>query len=173
MNWLSSSHRRQARFCLGFLLCLGLLEWLFKQWQPLFGKIYLYPICAAVAGLLELMGVPALLDPSPIPAGFCTLALGQVKFQIIYECTGIFSLFILASAMAAYPASLAQKGWGLLLGVVAFFLYSTLRLVVLGLVGYLAPGWIPFFHLYLMVLLNLGFMVFLWLSWISRIKSAG
>lgn len=173
MSWLSPSFRRQTHFCLGFLLCLGLLEGSFKQWQPLFGKAYLYPISAATAGLLKLVGVPVQLDASHISAGFCTLALAQVKLQIIFECTGLFSLFILAAAIAAYPTSLAHKGWGLLLGTAAFFLYSTLRLVVLSLVVHLAPGWILLFHLYLMVLLNLGFMVFLWLSWIARIESAG
>ena len=68
----------------------------------------------------------------------------------------------------AYPASLPQKGLGLLLGSVAFFLYSSIRLVLMGVVGQLMPQWLQVSHLWLMVLINVGVAACLWLCWVDR-----
>ena len=170
MRWVPPSWQ-QIRFCLWFLCCLLLLEWIFNRWQPLVGGLFMHMISATAAASLNLLGVPVRLDTSSIAAGFCIMALDTIAFQIIYECTGIFSFFILVAAIAAYPTSLVQKGWGLLLGAGAFFLYSTLRLIALGVVGHFSPAWIQPFHLYFMVLLNQGFMVFLWLFWIGKVRA--
>ena len=150
MNWpeFIRTHQRRFRFCLSIVFCVCLLALIFEQWQPLFGKGYLYPVSYAAALLLEQLGVQVELDASSIPLGFCILKLGKITFRIIYECTGIFTLFIFLAAVLAYPASIVQKGWGWMLGIPAFFAYSSLRLVILGLVAHRVPEWIPFFHLY-------------------------
>ena len=169
MTMRTNQHR--LRFPLLFLAGVGLLAAAFWQWQFLFDQAYLYPVSDATARLLDLIGVPAELDAGPLSLGFCTLAFEQITFRIIHQCTGIFSLFIFLAALLAYPASLSQMGWGLLLGLPAFFAYGSLRLVVLGLMAHCNPAWVRFFHLYPMVLLSLGFSLFLWVSWVNRVRA--
>ena len=40
--------------------------------------------------------------------------------------------------------------------------------ILLGLIAEWAPDWVRFFHVYLLVLTNVGFMLFLLASWASR-----
>ena len=79
---------------------------------------------------------------------------------------------IAARAAGADPASRRQKGEGLFLGFIAFFLFSTLRLVALGIVGQLMPQWVQFSHVWLMMLINTGFAVFIWMCWVNRVRRA-
>ena len=162
------TQQQRLRFLLLFVAGIGLLALVFSQWQFLFDRIYLYPVSCAAAALLDLIGVGTRLDVSSLSLGFCLLIFDKVTFRIIPECTGIFALLIFLVAVLAYPTSPARKGWGLL-GIPAFFAYSALRLVVLGLVAHFQPDWIRFFHLYLMVLLNFGFMVFVWATWVEGV----
>jgi exosortase/archaeosortase family protein len=159
----------QLRFCALFLLVLGLLQALFRFWQPLIGGVYMHLISVGAVSILHLLGVSARLDTTSIASGFCLVRLDTLTLRVIHECTGLFSLFILIAAICAYPAPAFSKVWGVFLGAGAFVLYSILRLTVLGLVAHLVPGRIPVFHIYLMVLLNLGFTVFLWLAWIRSL----
>ena len=171
---LSATHQlhARARFCLLFAawaLCLSLI---FENWQSLFATGYLQPVSAVTAVLLNSLGVVTEMDASPLSQGFCLLRMEKLTFRVIFECTGIFPLFIFAAATLAYPASLRQKGQGLFLGFIAFFLFSTLRLVALGIVGQLMPQWVQFSHVWLMMLINTGFAVFIWLCWVNRVRRA-
>jgi len=158
----------RLRFLLLFVAGVSLFAAIFSKWQALFDQIYLYPVSYAAATLLDRIGIPAELNASSLSLGFCLVIFDEIIFRVIPECTGIFALLIFLAALLAYPASAAQKGWGLLLGLPAFFVYSSLRLVLLGVVAHLHSEWLPFFHVYLMLLLNLGFMLCVWVSWINR-----
>ena len=163
-------HRLRLRFCAVFLAYVGLLALIFKHWEAAFGWLYLYPVSYAAAQLLDLIGLPVGLDASSLSLGFCRLLFGQIVFRIIFECTGIFTLLICLAAILAYPSSLVHKAWGVALGCVSFFAYGVLRLVLLGVVVWVQPEWISFFHVYFMVLLNLGFMVLVlavWTGWVN------
>jgi exosortase/archaeosortase family protein len=97
----------------------------------------------------------------------------QTSLRVIPECTGIFTLFIYLAAVLAYPATLGARAWGVTLGVGGVFLFSTARLVVLGVVGQAIPAWLTLFHMGLMVVANLGFALFLWLWWTGRVGRDG
>ena len=160
----------RARFLLSFATGMGLLIVVFDGFRSVFDRLYLYPVSWTSAALLNRAGVPAHLDAGSLSTGFCQLSLGEVRFRVIPECTGIFALFVFLAALSAYPAaSLLRKFQGLLLALPSFFAYGSLRLAALGLVGYFEPAWIRFFHLYLMVLLNLGFLAFLWTYWVDKV----
>lgn len=169
MNEKNAIDRRSGRFLLLFAASVGLLALAFSHWQPLFDVAYLYPVSWTAATLLDLLGIGARLDASSLSVGFCLLIFDEITFRVIHECTGLFACLIFLAALCAYPASVRQKLLGLLLGLPAFFVYSALRLVVLGLVAHFQPDWIRFFHLYLMVLLNVGFMVFVWAAWVEGV----
>jgi len=79
-----------------------------------------------------------------------------------------FRFFIFLAALGAYPASLGHKVYGALLSMPAFFAYGALRLVILGAIANSIPDLLRFFHLYFMVVLNLGFVMMLWITWIRR-----
>lgn len=160
----------RARFGLLFVIWALSFSMVFEHWQSLFAAGYMHPVSAVTALLLNFLGVVTEMDASSLSQGFCLLRMERVTFRVIFECTGIFPLFIFAAATLAYPASLTQKGLGLLLGIVAFFLYSSLRLVLMGVIGQLMPHWIQFSHLGLMVLINVGFAAFIWLCWVDRVK---
>jgi len=157
----------RGRFLLLFLAGIASLALAFSRWQPFFDKAYLYPVSWTATALLDLIGIGTRLDAGPLPLGFCLMIFEDATFRVIHECTGIFALLIFAAALLAYPAPMKEKLRGLLLGLPAFFAYSALRLVILGLVVHFQPTWIHFFHLYLMVLLNLGFLIFLWSTWVK------
>ena len=165
---LQSSPR--TLFCCQFILWALSFSLLFEHWQFVFVSGYLHPVSIVVAMLLNAVGVDTQLDTASLSQGFCLLRMDKLTFRVIFECTGIFSLFIFSAATLAYPAPVVDKAWGLLLGSIGFFLYSSLRLVLLGVVGDLAPHWVQFSHLWL-VLINMSFAVFVWLSWINRVRA--
>ena len=165
------ANQRLLHFPLLFVASVALLVAAFSRWQFLFDQGYLYPVSYTAARLLDLLGVPAMLDAGHLSLGYCTLCFEKITFRIVQECTGIFALFTFVAALLAYPTSVRQKGLGLLLGLPAFFVYSFLRLVALGVVAHHNPGWIHYYHLYFMVLLNLGFSLFLWVSWVNRVRA--
>lgn len=159
----------RLRFCLLFAAALGGMMASFELWQEPFSRLYLRPVCEVTATGLNVLGVPADLDTASALQGFCTIEMARVTFRVIHECTGIFTLFIYLAAVLAYPASTRGRLAGALGGVIAFFLYSTTRLVLLGVVAHLNPSWISLFHAWLMVLTNLGFALFVWLLWVERV----
>jgi flagellar biosynthesis protein FliR len=53
--------------------------------------------------------------------------------------------------------------------VPAFIVYSTLRLLVMGMVARFAPAQIELFHVYIMVLVNIGFVMLVWMYWLKEV----
>ena len=129
----------------------------------------MYPVSYLAAALLNALGIAAELHTSALVAGFCDLVLGGVVYRIIHECTGIFALLIFLSQVFAYPTFFYHKMQGVLLGLPSFYLYSVLRLVILGVIAHFEPDLVELFHQYMMVLVNLGFLLFLWLNWIDQV----
>ena len=172
MTILSATHQLplRTRFCLLFVIWAVAFSLLFEHWQFLFTSGYMHPVSTVAALLLNAIGVETRLDTGSLSQGFCLLRMEGLTFRVIFECTGIFPLFIFAAATLAYPASLLQKGQGLFTGFIAFFLYSSLRLVLLGIVGHVMPHWVRFSHLWLMILMNVGFAIFIWLCWVTRVS---
>ncbi|MFH1566749.1 MAG: hypothetical protein ABIL09_02040 [Gemmatimonadota bacterium] len=159
---------RRASFGLLFLAYLALLGLTRDWWQAWLGAGYLYPLSWGAARLLPLLGVPAVLDASLLDTGICALVMERVVFQVTYDCAGIFALCVYVAAVLAHPATAAWRAAGILAGGVGLFGYGLVRVVVLALVGHLVPGWLDFLHVYLLVLMNVGFVVFLWASWVGR-----
>jgi exosortase/archaeosortase family protein len=161
------SHQHRLRFLLLFLVAAGSLAVVFGHWQVVFDWGYLYPVSRVTAFILDLVGVELQLDVSSVSLGYCLLIFQGITLRVIHECTGIFALLILLAALLAYPARAIRKAWGGVWCISAFFAYSSLRLVLLGLIAHFRPEWIQFFHRYLIVLLNFGFVLSLWTIWVN------
>jgi exosortase/archaeosortase family protein len=159
---------QQVGFLVRFVLCVSLPVWVLHEVPGLFGHTYLLPISWTTASALNALGIPSLLDHSMLALGFCIVETEFTLFRVEFECTGLFSLFVYQGAVLAYPTDLRRRAVGVVLGLVGFFAYAVSRLVALGLIDYFAPWWLNWFHIYLMVLLNLGFFLFLWAQWVNR-----
>ena len=160
----------RVRFCLLFCLGLATLMGIFLQWKPWFSDLYLWPISWTAASLIDLFGATvAAYDPVD-QHEFTVIEIGRFVFHVEHQCSGISAFFIYLAALVAYPADWEHKLRGALIGLPAFFAYGTLRLVILGGIALTLTDLLQFFHLYFMVILNLGFVMMLWTDWIRRVS---
>ncbi|MFC1525186.1 hypothetical protein ACFL6X_00055 [Candidatus Latescibacterota bacterium] len=166
-------HSSRARFCILFGAYVLALGWLFERWEMAFARFYLLPVSHVATASLNLLGLEARLEVGALAQGFCDIVLPSITLHIIHECTGIFTLFMFLAAVFAFPASLTARLAGAALGSAAFFAYSSVRLAFLGVVGHVAPDWVWVIHVWLMILINLGFALCLWLTWVSRVRRHG
>ena len=163
-----SENRDALRFCLGVAVLLTAFAGLFYWKRPLFAALYLKPMAHTAAFLLNLIGIESRIDPTGVPRGFCDLSLEQVTYRIKHECTGLFASSIFLAAVLAYPTDLRRKALGLLMGIPAFFVFGLLRLILISLVAVISPAHIQLFHVYIMVIVSVGFAIALWIFWIGR-----
>ena len=168
MSLSAASRRSGPGFCVVFVGCVGLLSLGFSYWESALRLLYLYPVSLSAATLLDFFGVQTTLDTASLAEGFCALVMEDVVFHVTHECAGIFALFIYLAAVCAYPARASHKVRGVLFGIPLFFVYASCRLTLLGLIAQAMPTWLQFFHVYLLVILNLGFTMFLWATWVRR-----
>ena len=161
--------KRGLYFCLFFAVWLGIMAMAFEWLRPQFAGFYMYPISYVAVQLLNLAGVDARLGETLLAAGVCELAVRDIVYLVTFECTGIFALFMCLAAVLAYPASVVHRIKGVVLAVPAFIVYSTLRLLVMGMVARFAPAQIELFHVYIMVLVNIGFVMLVWMYWLKEV----
>ena len=161
--------RLGLRFCVLFAVWLGGMAVAFQLLRPYLLFLYMEPLSTAAAWTLRQLGVPAHSSGPLLPVGICQLRVNEVVYWITFECTGIFALFLCLASVLAFPATLAAKSLGVALVAPAFVLYSIARLAIMGLVAWYAPERIALFHLYIMVIVNTGFVLLLWLYWIRAI----
>ena len=169
MNLPTILAQRSIRFCLFFIACLAALALVFELSESFFAWVYMYPVSRTATELLGLMAFDATLDTTPLPFGFCEMILGNIVYRVTFDCTGLFFMLVFLALTTAYPTSLKEKGFALALGVPAIFVFCTMRLVVLGVVAYTEPAWIELFHVYVMELATLGFMLYVWKFWINSL----
>lgn len=159
----------RIKFCLLFCLGLAGFMWIFVSCEAWFSSFYLWPITWTAASLIDLFGVSVLVYEPQDLEGLCILEIGRFVFHVESQCSGISAFFIYLAALIAYPAKSGHKVRGALIGIPAFFAYGALRLVILGAIAITIPELLRFFHLYFMVILNLGFVMMLWGDWIRKI----
>lgn len=156
------------RYLLTFIAWLGVLALQFAWTRPVWVDVFMLPVTAAAELGLQMLGLPAQMGQPRPEEGVCTLAVGPVLYLVNFECTGIFALFLCLASILAFPASWRARAEGVAFVLPAFLAYASLRIIVLGLVAHLAPSHIELFHLYVMVVANVGFVLALWLSWLHR-----
>lgn len=164
-----SSLQPALRFTLSFAFSLLVFSQLFGWAQDFFIEAYMYPVSWAAYSVLNAIGIPVELDASMLRNGFCDLVLDGTIYRVIHECTGIFTLLVFLALVAAYPTSTLAKLQGLLIALPAFYTYSSIRLVLIGLVASMSPQWVELTHTYLMILVNLGFSLFIWVYWLEEV----
>ena len=158
------------RFIFFFAAWLVALATLFESMRAHWVDFFMYPLTRAAALTLNALGFDAHLAGLDPVVGVCQLVLENVVYLVSFECTGIFALFMCVASVMAFPANGAEKIRGLGMVLPAFVCYSILRMVVLGIVAHFAPQLIHMFHVYVMVVVNIGFVLMLWLHWVHDLS---
>jgi len=99
--------------------------------------------------------------------GTFVLANGA-SFDIIGECTGIFTIIVYTSVVVSYPTSLRNKTIGLL-GIPILYAFNVIRLISTVLVGVFIPSMLYFVHTYLWQVFLIVFVVLLFLIWQDKV----
>lgn len=160
--------RRRMGFCLLFGLWALVTAFTLDRWDDALSLPYMAAISQATAALLNGLGVQVTLGG--VAGSYAILSMDHVVFHVTRECTGVYALGLYVAAVLSYPASLSQRLLALSWGLPAFFFYSITRLVLLALVARIAPGWTQFLHVYLLVIVNAGFLLWLWAVWVNRLS---
>ncbi len=150
-----------------FLLSVIILTVSFNIFPDFYTGVFLEPVSRISFSILKLTGLNIHFDGRGLPFGICDLVLPHQILRINFGCTGLFVLFIFIAGIAAYPAGIKQKSIGMAVGIPAFAVYSVLRLVIMGFVGNWIPQYLDIIHNYLMILINIVFVLWLYTKWIK------
>ena len=122
---------------------------------------------AAILGFVfSLCGMETVVDGASI-------RLNGFSFEIIDECTAIFSSIVYCACIIAYPANLKKKSIGIFIGIPSLYALNLFRLFVLGLVGVFYPNMLGYIHIYLWQATFIIFVVLIFLLWVNMVVSAG
>ena len=157
-----------VKFGLLFLGCTGLFFLLFDRYQAFVTLFYVKPISDAASGLLHGIGIRSDVI-TDLGTGVCSLQMNQVSYRITQGCTGLFTCALYVACILAYPISAGKKLVGLVIGFPAFFVFGVLRVVIMAVVAAVRPSHIEIFHVYIMAIANLGFAMFVWIYWHSKV----
>lgn len=96
----------------------------------------------------------------------------STTFEIIYECTALFPIFIFISAVFSYPSNFRKKLYGILIGTFAIYALNIIRLIILSFVGINYPLAFKFVHSFLWEGIFMIFVIILFLYW-TRLEVKG
>ncbi len=161
--------RRRLGFCLLFGLWAVVTAFTLDRWDAMLSLPYMAAISWVAAAVLNLLGLSVTLGG--VAGSFTILSMDHIVFNVTRECTGVYALGLYVAAVLSYPATLSQRLLALSWGLPAFFLYSITRLVLLAFVARSAPEWTQFLHVYLLVIVNAGFLLWLWAVWVNRLTA--
>jgi|APSaa5957512622_1039677.scaffolds.fasta_scaffold64537_2 exosortase/archaeosortase family protein len=161
----------RARRRFGFHVLFGLwalvTAYTLDRWDAALSLPYMAAMSSVSAALLDFVGIPVTLGG--VSGSYAILSMDHVVFHVTRECTGVYALGLYVAAVLSYPATLPQRLQALSWGLPAFFVYSVARLVLLALAALWLPEWTQFLHVYLLVIVNAGFLLWLWAVWVNRL----
>ena len=153
-----------------FICILILLNATFHILSFIYRPAVLLPISYTAYFILKVLSIPAVIyGPLGMP-GYYEYHLPQAVLQVTFGCTGIFVLFILLAGIIAFPSSLKSKLVGLTISLPSFFVYSIVRLVIMGIIGNSFPAKLDFIHSYLMEVTNIIFILLVYIIWIRYVE---
>jgi len=153
-----------------FFIALFIFMATFEFIMDFYAAVFLKPLSYMTYYTLKLSGMNVTINSDNFHYGYCDLLLPKQTLRINYGCVGIYALFILLSGILAFPSALKSKLAGIAVALPAFYIYSFLRLVIMGIAGRLGPQYLNFFHSYFMLIINVAFILFLFIFWIEKIK---
>lgn len=134
-------------------------------------KMLAYVTAVPLAAILKLFGINATLETAFRGDVGMFINLGEFKFRIIYECTGIYAWIAYSAATLAYPTTFKNRLLGFAIGIPAIYIVNLIRFIFLGIIGAKWPAAFDFAHAYLWQIIIIGFVVLLFwgfVSWIAK-----
>ncbi|MFT5369096.1 MAG: exosortase/archaeosortase family protein [Candidatus Latescibacterota bacterium] len=148
----------------GYTILFFFVVEFFPEW---IAQVYIRAISYSASFLLQILYIDNHITLN-IALGDCTLVLHQISYRITQGCTGLFTSLLYTASVLAYPIGSKIKRIGLVIGIPAFFVFGTLRVVIMGIVAVVRPSHIEDFHIYYMAIANLGFALFIWIYWFNE-----
>jgi exosortase family protein XrtM len=92
------------------------------------------------------------------------LLSAKANLEIVRGCDGAGVLFLVVSAIIAFPSIWRRRLVGLFLGIGLIYLLNLLRICILYFVIAYRPGWFPLVHVYLAptLMVMVGCCYFAW-----------
>jgi len=97
--------------------------------------------------------------------------LSNGSLEVLFGCNGLESIILYIAAIFAYPATLREKGYGLLIGFMVINIINIFRIVSLGYVHLYHQSIFGVMHDYITqnIMIVLVFVVFVvYLNWIGE-----
>lgn len=156
------------RFLLIFSLILAVLfvaeltppgqQWVVQPWTNFVA--YLSGIVARWIDPNTLVQGATLMDP-----------VSRFGVTIVAGCNGVEATIMLVAAMLAFPASVAAKAVGILIGTIAVQGLNLVRVVSLYFIGRWSMPAFEFAHLYAWQVLILLDVLIVWLLWLRALPA--
>ena len=160
--------KSRARFVVLFLLYIGLfsLPWLIDlRLAEASGfdayNAYVARIAAFFYNLFS--------DDKAVVNG-ATILSGGSSVVIKAGCNGLFMALIFCSAVAAFPATLRQKLYGVGIGTALILLFNLLRVEALFFVYKEFPQYFHTTHVVAAQFVGIMFAIFLWMIWLNEME---
>jgi archaeosortase B (VPXXXP-CTERM-specific) len=134
-------------------------------------KMLSYATAVPLTAILKIFGINATIETAFRNDVGMFINLGDFKFRIIYECTGIYAWIAYSAATLAYPTSFKNRLLGFAVGIPAIYIVNLIRFIFLGIIGAKWPSAFEFAHAYLWQIIIIGFVVLLFwgfVSWIAK-----
>ena len=153
-----------------FIFLTSLLVFIgsFNLFENFYAVYFLKPVSFAGYSVLRQIGIPVAFNSNSVLSGFCDYNLQHHILRVNFGCTGIYALFIFLAGVIAYPAPVKAKIRGFGKGIPIFLLYSIVRLIIMGITGNYFVTLLPLVHNYLMVAVNIVFILWLYSFWIRH-----
>ena len=137
-------------------------------------KALAYATAYPLVAILKLFGISASIETAFRSNTGMYINLGQFKFQIIYECTGIYAWIAYSAAVLPYPTSWRKRLIGFAAGIPFIYVVNLIRFVFLGMIGAWWPNAFEFAHAYLWQLIIIGFVILMFwgfVAWSNKQKT--
>lgn len=156
--------RSQTLFLVKFFAILG-AAYLLIAWNPVNDRV-IVPFTQAVARsaglLLNALGQKVTVNGT-------TIGGPHFAVNVNNGCNGVEAMLILLASIVAFPASLRQRGAGLLVGALGVQLLNEVRIVTLYLLGAHAPRWFDLFHTAVWQIVIIAAAIAFFLLWSARV----
>jgi exosortase/archaeosortase family protein len=99
------------------------------------------------------------------------ISVNTLSLDINHECTGVFVFFVLISFIAAYPARLHAKLFGIVVGITLLSLINMIRIATLVRIMEFYPNLFEYFHEYVWqgaFLMLVTLYALAWVEWVRR-----
>lgn len=109
------------------------------------------------------------LESQVLPGGVVIFGEGSFSYQVVWDCTAVTLGLLFIAAVLAYPATAAQRGLGIAIGLPAIFLLNLGRLISLAWVGVHAPERFETLHEFYWQAFLIATVAIAWFAWIRLV----